>query len=226
MYIPGQEGFAEGKITQNEHQYPSTEHQWYQWSEVSAQSPKGTAAPATVWSPCCRLAKDTEVSTTIASDYGADSSLRLWGSWTHLQHYLWIVTSLNWHCQDYFLKLYKASFVAPGDEIPLLSLWVVLPVKSKPIFMSHFAGMRWKYQILNWHLKSGHIGLSWKKVYYSASKQSRSVFSHVIGQHSQVVVVGDPWPTCLRGFPARALLVQNEWVLIRHQHELDDEQII
>ena len=51
---------------------PSTEHQWHQWSEMSAQSTnilKDNIHPDTVCSPCCHLTTDTQVSAPIPPDY-------------------------------------------------------------------------------------------------------------------------------------------------------------
>ncbi len=45
-----------------------------------------TTTPATVFSPCCRQAKDTEVSAAVPLDYRAASSLRLWDYLLHHLH--------------------------------------------------------------------------------------------------------------------------------------------
>ena len=47
---------------------------------------KGNSHPSHDHSACCRLAKDTEVSTAVLLDYRAASLLTLWNSWTHPPH--------------------------------------------------------------------------------------------------------------------------------------------
>ena len=66
---------------------------------------KTRPTPATVCSPCCHLANNTEVSAAVPPDYRAASFLRLWYSSIHPQHYvitciffLYCITDYNLHC--------------------------------------------------------------------------------------------------------------------------------
>ena len=72
------------KTTQNNNGTPSTEHQLYQWSEMSAQSCKDmkrhqpqSVHAAAFWQ---KIQKYPPL-----LDYGSASFLRLWNSWTHSQ---------------------------------------------------------------------------------------------------------------------------------------------
>ena len=64
---------------------PTSEHQWHQWSEISAQSTKilkDNTNLATSCSPCSHLTTDKEASAAIRADYRAASfwSLKVWSS--------------------------------------------------------------------------------------------------------------------------------------------------
>ena len=62
---------------------------WYWWGEMS-EEPKGCLktppSAATVCSPCCHLARDTEVSAVVPPDNRPASFPKLWDSWTHPPH--------------------------------------------------------------------------------------------------------------------------------------------
>ena len=110
---------------------PSTEHQWHQWSEMSAQRPKilkDNTHPDTVCSPCCHLTTDTQVSAAVPPDYRAASFSRLSAS---------LLLALS-RCISYMLFFSEDIFVITKTELAkqfCVCMWGFLCSLGNPIFL-------------------------------------------------------------------------------------------